>query len=139
MAEGDGEGDAAPSVTSAEAARASAVASTDRAIASPRAVPPVGLRLAMASRTWPRSAVGATTRRASVEKAITPTRKAAGRLFTNEVAASLAAASRVGLTSVASIDLETSIVSITVASSRGTWSVIDGRASAIARNAMAPR
>ena len=93
----------------------------------------------MASRTWPRSVVGCTTSRASVEKATSPMRNAAGRLSTKPVAAALAAASRVGSTSVAVIERETSIVSITVASSRGTWSVIDGRARATTRNVIAPR
>ena len=77
--------------------------------------------------------------RASVENATSPIRNAAGRLSTKPVAAALAAASRVGSTSVAVIERETSIVSITVASSRGTWSVIDGRARATTRNVIAPR
>ena len=54
-------------------------------------------------------------------------------------AAALAASRRVGETSVASIDPDTSIVRMIVASSRGTASIIDGRARAKTSAAIAPR
>ena len=57
----------------------------------------------------------------------------------NVSAACFAASRRVGLTSVAIIERDTSIASITVASSRGTLRTADGRASAIASAATAAR
>ena len=93
----------------------------------------------MASWTWARSPVGARTIRASVENATRPTRKPAGSWSTKVVAAALAASRRLGLTSVAIIEPETSMVRMTVASSRGTSTVIDGRASAMPSAAMATR
>ena len=75
----------------------------------------------------------------SVEKATRPTRKVAGSWSTKSEAAFWAAARRVGCTSVAIIDRETSIARMMVASSRGTASVIDGRASARTSAPMAAR
>ena len=57
----------------------------------------------------------------------------------NVSAACLAASRRVGLTSVAIIERDTSIASITVASSRGTLRTADGLASAMASAATAAR
>ena len=126
----------APFAFDVPAARA---AWTDSAMASPRAVPPPAVRLAMAPWTWARSLVGARTIRASVEKATRPTRKPAGSWSTKVVAAALAASRRLGLTSVACIEPETSMARTTVASSRGTATVMDGRARAMPSAAMATR
>jgi hypothetical protein len=63
----------------------------------------------------------------------------AGSPSTKPAAAFLAATSRVGSTSVASIERETSIVRMIVASSRGTAIVIDGRARARTRAPIATR
>src|SRR5690349_2131448 len=57
----------------------------------------------------------------------------------NDCADARAASSRVGDTSVAFIEPETSIVRITVASSRGTAITIVGRASPMSNAAMAAR
>ena len=53
-----------------------------------------------------------------------------GSSATNSIAASLAASSRVGLTSVACMDSEASITRTTVARSRGTSTWVFGRANA---------
>ncbi len=57
----------------------------------------------------------------------------------NDWAEARAASSRVGETSVAFIEPETSMVRMTVASSRGTGTIIVGRASPMSSAAMAPR
>ena len=83
--------------------------------------------------------VGGWTTRAAVENATSPTLNRSGSWSTKSEAAFLAAASRVGLTSVALIDADTSIVMTIVASSRGTATTSDGRARAMASAATAPR
>ena len=57
----------------------------------------------------------------------------------NERAEALAASSRVGETSVARIEPETSIARMTVASSRGVAMTIVGRARPMSSAAIAPR
>ena len=74
-----------------------------------------------------------------MENATRATRNPSGRLAMKSDAAALAAVRRSGETSVASIEREVSMVSTTVASSRGTGTTIDGRASAIPRTAIAAR
>ena len=83
--------------------------------------------------------MAATTIRGAVENATSPTFTPAGRWSTNSLAACWAAASRDGDTSVAIIEPDTSIVRMIVASSRGTWTAIDGRARASTSAAMATR
>ena len=114
-------------------------ASTDSAIASPSAVPPPALRLSSAAWSATRSVVGGTTTRALVENATRPILKAAGTWSAKSEAAFWAAPRRVGSTSVAFIEPDTSIVRMIVASSRGTATTIDGRARAKTSAAMAPR
>ena len=84
-----------------------------------------------------RSVVGATAMRASLENTTRPTRNASGSWSTKSDAAFCAAANRDGSTSVACIDPETSSVRTIVACSRGTATIIDGRARAMTRAAIA--
>jgi hypothetical protein len=86
--------------------------------------------LLIAAWSWARSVVGETRMRGAVEKETSPTLIPAGSWSTKSDAAFWAAARRDGATSVASIEPETSSVRMIVASSRGTATVIDGRASA---------
>ncbi len=79
-------------------------------MASPSAVPPRAWRLAIPAWRAARSVVAATTTRGAVEKATSPTLTPAGSWSMKSLAACWAAASRVGETSVAIIDPETSIV-----------------------------
>ena len=117
----------------------SAMSST-RIRASPIAVPSRGFRVSIASSSLAWSAVGSTSGlRAADANDTIPTRIPAGSCFTNEWAAALAASSRVGATSVAFMEPETSMARMTVESSRGTARTIVGRASPITRNAMATR
>ncbi len=103
------------------------------------AVPSRAVRLSMAAFVWVRSVVGLTSVTGSEAKATTPTRTFSGSWSMNERAEALAASSRVGDTSVARIEPDTSMVRMTVASSRGTWTTIVGRASPMSSAAMAPR
>ena len=107
--------------------------------ASPIAVPSRAVRLLIADLSCTRSVVGVTSVTGSEAKATTPTRTFSGSWSTNDSADAFAASSRVGETSVARIEPETSIVRMTVASSRGTWRTIVGRASPMRSAAIAPR
>jgi hypothetical protein len=95
----------------------------DRATASPIAVPSPGVSVSSAVTTSSRSSVGATPTAARVANETTPTWNFSGTSSRNVFAAVLAASSRVGSTSFAFIDRETSIASTIVASSRGTLTV----------------
>jgi hypothetical protein len=131
LGEGEAPGVEEPAGGDASAsANASRAISTEVAIASPSAVPPLAIRESIASWISLRSSVGVTTTRGSVEKTMSPIRNDGGSLSTKAEAACWAAARRDGSTSVARIDRETSIVRMIVASSRGTAIIIDGRASA---------
>ena len=96
--------------------------------ASPIAVPSVGFSAPIAARTSERSVVGASASCARDENETTPTRNFFGTMSTSRFAAFCAAARRLGLMSVAPIDRDVSIASITVASSRFTLTVACGRA-----------
>ena len=78
----------------------------------------------MAAVTAPRSRVGGTTVVAVPANVTRETLNFGGSEFTNAAAAVLAASSRLGSTSLASIDSDTSMVTTMVARSRGTatWS-----------------
>jgi hypothetical protein len=92
-----------------------------------------------------RSVVGATCRLVPPAKVTRPTLNSSGSPRTNSRAASSAACSRLGSTSVARIDAEASTATITVARSRGTCTSSAGRAkpatsgTSIARNRPAGR
>ena len=73
---------------------------TESATASPIAVPSPGIRLSSAASTSARSSVGGTPTDARVENETTPTRNFSGTCARNALAASRAASSRVGCTSV---------------------------------------
>ena len=96
-----------------------------------------------ADRTAAWSWVGATTTDADLEKVTSPTLKRSGSRSTKAPAACLAASIRLGATSVACIELETSTATITVARSRGTCTSAVGFAKpttsrpSMARNAAA--
>src|SRR3954451_9055545 len=89
------------------------------AIASPLAVPPLGVIFAIALRAASRSVVGGARIVGVSLKAITPTFPRAGTLSRNARAACLAAMSRFGCTSVAVIEPETSVASMIDARSTG--------------------
>ena len=93
----------------------------------------------MAWMTSLRSSVGWTRVCGREANDTTPTRMPSGSWATKERAAALAASRRVGSTSVAFIEPDTSMASITVASSRGTATTIDGRARPRTRKATAVR
>ena len=135
----DGSGDADGAAPLDDAFGSRPAASSDVTIASPRAVPPRAARLSRAAWSAARSVVGSTTIRGAVENATSPTLKLAGSWSMNAEAAFWAAASRLGSTSTAVIEPETSIVRMIVASSRGTATAIDGRASATTRAVIATR
>ena len=105
--------------------------------ASPIAVPSRACRLSRADLSWPRSVVGLTSVTGSEAKATMPTRTFSGSWLMNDWADARAASSRVGETSVARMEPETSRVRMTVASSRGTGTIIVGRASPMSSAAMA--
>ena len=107
--------------------------------ASPMAVPSRAWRLSRADLSWPRSVVGLTSVTGSEAKATMPTRTFSGSWSMNDWADARAASSRVGETSVARMEPETSRVRMTVASSRGTGTIIVGRASPMSSAAMAAR
>jgi hypothetical protein len=100
--------------------RAASITSRARASPSPMAVPPLAFSVPRAARTASRSVVGGTRVSASLEKMTSPTWKRAGRRSRKRLAARWAASIRVGSTSSAFIDPDTSMTSMTVASSRGT-------------------
>ena len=95
--------------------------------------------LSASDRVWSRamtaawSVVGSARTAVVPEKVTTPTLKVSGSPSTNVAAAARAASSRFGATSVASIERETSIATMTVARSWGTRMSISGRAVATAR------
>jgi hypothetical protein len=97
------------------------------------AVPPLALSEARALRTASRSVVGGTRVSASLEKVTSPTWNRAGRRSRKRLAARCAAAIRVGSTSSAFMDPDTSMISMTVASSRGTGTRAIGRAAPSSR------
>ncbi len=119
---------APPSPFAPAALRAS---STARASPSPRAVPNPGPSTAIPCSRRARSTVGDTTTCASSEKDTTPTRSDFGARSRNERIAFLAAASRVGFTSVARIEPDVSTTRTTLARSFGDLTVIVGRANAM--------
>jgi hypothetical protein len=96
--------------------------------ASPSAVPSPARIVSSAAGGRFRSFEGGAITRARVANVTTPTRKESGIWSRKRRAASWAAWSRDGFTSVAVIERETSTTSITVASSRATDSVACGRA-----------
>jgi hypothetical protein len=87
--------------------------------------------------TSSRSSVGATPTAARVANETTPTRNFSGTSSRKVFAAVLAASRRVGSTSFAFIERETSIASTIVASSRGTLTVACGRATPTIRKTRA--
>ena len=104
-------------------------------IASPVAVRSSSLRPAMAAAAAARSVVGGTSTVAVPAKDTTPRLIPGGRSCTNRVAACCAAANRFGVTSVACMDNDTSMASITVARSRGCRACAVGPAIATVSNA----
>src|SRR5215218_9388207 len=91
---------------------------------SPMAVDGAGSRASIAAVTEPLSRVGGTTTVGLPAKVTNATLNLGGNELTNSTAAPLAARSRLGSTSSASMDSEMSMVTTTVARSRGTdtWS-----------------
>ena len=87
----------------------------------------------MACSTAALSLPGETSTLASLENETSPMLYVSGSVLTNSFAASWAAWIRVGDTSSARIDSDTSMATITVARSSGCLASIDGRASAEAR------
>src|SRR5512132_2774828 len=108
-------------------------------IASPVPVPPRAASWSSAALTATRSFVGDASTRGLLLSAITPTLTLLGTLDTKRLAAARAAARRVGLTSVASIEPLTSVTSMIDARSTGTATVFSGRAAARMRIASASR
>jgi hypothetical protein len=112
---------------------------TPVAIASPLAVPPLGVIFAIASRASSRSVDGDARIVGVWLNAITPTFTRAGTLSRNARAACLAATSRLGFTSVACIEPETSVASRIDARSIGSAIVRCGRAAAAISTIIASR
>ena len=108
-------------------------------MASPLAVRWSSFSPAMALRAASRSVVGGTSTVAIPENDSMPRFTPGVRLVANSVAAVCAAASRFGLTSVDSIDSDTSMTSITVALFRGTLVAAVGPASATVSRARPSR
>ncbi len=104
---------------------------------SPIAVRSDRARFFRAAMVASRSAVGGDSTLVVPAKVTRPTSNPAGRSLTNFVAASAAASSRLGSTSVAFMESDTSIATSTVARSRGTRMSISGRAVASASRAKA--
>jgi hypothetical protein len=104
---------------------------------SPIAVVPATARPRSASRMRVRSVVGSSTCSAVEPNLTRPTRKSSGTLATNVSAAALAAVSRSGWTSLASIEPEVSVTSTMLASRRCAATVRSGRAIAISSAASA--
>ncbi len=96
--------------------------------ASPIAVPSPGLSESSDASTSCRFSVGGIPTAARVANETTPTRNFSGTFVRNAFAAPRAASRRVGATSFAFIERETSIASTTVASSRLTSTVACGLA-----------
>ncbi|CAB4915360.1 unannotated protein [freshwater metagenome] len=114
------------------------IAVSDVRIASPIAVASSSCRLSMATLTDSRSVVGGTSVVARPENDTRPRLICAGRMSTNSLAAVFIASNRLGSTSVACIDRDTSSASTTVARSRGTRTSVEGWASD-STNAPSPR
>jgi len=108
--------------------------SAEVATPSPSAVPENSAFVGSASTINCRLYVGGTFTVGRTEKTTNAVRYLAGRSVRNCVIAASAAASRLGLTSVAPIDPETSSASTTVAPSRGTLTVASGRAKPTSRS-----
>ena len=109
-------------------ARCSRPSSADSTTASPIAVPSPGLSESSADSTSVRSAVGGIAAFAREANETTPTRNFSGTFARNAFAATFAAPRRVGSTSSAFIERETSRARTTVASSRGTLTTACGLA-----------
>jgi hypothetical protein len=101
-------------------------------------VPPSAWRLCSAERTGSRSSVGSTTAFVCEENPTKPTSSFLGALSRNDWAADCAAARRDGSTSVADIEPDSSVTSITEAFSTGTATVACGLAIATASTAAEP-
>src|SRR6185503_13229880 len=111
-------------------------------IASPVAVPPLGVRRLSAVSMSARSGVGLCSTRGRPLNAMTPMLTPRGTPLTKLRAARRAATRREGLTSVASIDPDTSVASMIAARSTGTATVRCGLAAATmstARTSGAPK
>ncbi len=104
---------------------------------APVAVPEIGCSVESAPETASRSVVGVCSVCATSENDTRPTRSSPGTFPRKFSAAWRAASRRVGLTSVADIERETSVTSTTDARSTATWTVRSGRASEIASAATA--
>ena len=125
---GGGVADGAPSLSVAESGCSS---STERASASPIAVPrPNAVPNCSDSSTSSRSCVSGDATNGSDENVTSPTRYLSGTWSRKRLIASCAATSRVGLMSSACIEPETSTVSAIDACSLATVRSISGRASA---------
>jgi len=95
----------------------------------PVAVPCPRVSCPIASMTSWWSVVGVASTRALSSKATRPTWKRAGTCFTNSFAVCTAASSRSGATSLAAIDADVSMASMTIACWRGIFTSWAGRAS----------
>src|SRR5581483_3140987 len=115
------------------------MASSDVKIASPMAVPSASWSLSMARFAFVRSVDGGTSNDALPANDTMPTLIFGGSWSTKAFAADCTAFNRVGFTSSASIDSDTSMATMTVARSRGIFSSCVGRANATTINAMATR
>src|SRR5918999_5951162 len=104
------------------------MACSDVNTASPIAVRLSSCNWSIAAITATRSADGAATTLAAPAKLTTPTLNRTGRFRMNVRAADLAASKRLGATSVAFIDNDTSIATMIGARSRGTFTDAAGRA-----------
>ena len=93
-------------------------------------MPPSAASRSTAARTASRSSVGRSTVCGASENATSPICSSSGTRSRKRSAAALAAVSRVGATSVAFIEPDVSVTSITDAFSIGTATVVSGRASA---------
>src|SRR5215831_20278862 len=107
------------------------IASRHVKIASPIAVESCGASPSMPRLTASRSIVGGTTTEALPPNFTSPTLMRGGSMSTNDLAPARAASMRLGNTSVAFIDSDTSIAIITVARSRGTFTAAVGCAAPI--------
>ena len=128
-----------PSASGAPASERENVSIDCRAVnmASPVAVDSASCRLSTARLTAFRSVVGDTSTAAVPANDTSPRFTPGVSWSANDFAAACAAASRVGATSVAFIDSDTSITSITVARLRGTFAIACGAASATVSTASA--
>ena len=115
------------------------IVASDTTIALPIAVPRCGCRRSIAWNTSSRLSVGGCTSEATPAKVTTPIRVLRGCVCTNARAASCAAASRVGLTSVARMLPDTSIARITVSCCAGSVTVAAGRPTDTSSSAIASR